>query len=940
MATHEPTEISRQLRLKQIDRLLRQALDLEADQRPDFLAHACGDDDELRAEVGQLLRDALTDDPLLCSGGAFESQLLAETPLATTTLDRSPVPSDNSAQAPYPTPDGLPDASPTAAGTTFGPYRILRLLGRGGMGVVYLAERADGSYRQQVAIKTLRRSASSQALLRFRRERQMLANLRHPQIARLLDGGVTTAGQPYLVVEYIEGIPIDRYCEVHQLSSEARIALLRQVCDAVDAAHRQLIVHRDIKPSNILVTDDGEVKLLDFGIAKLLEDSEPDTALLTEQTPMTLQYASPEQFRGELVSTASDVYQLGLLAFELLAGDRPYSLSGASLAGVQEYILGSDPQLPSAVLKQREQDIDRTLFPISSSELRGDLDIIVMKALRKEPEQRYSSVADLERDLQNYLEDLPVNARPATRTYRLHKLLRRHRIPAAIAAVLALAVSGLTGAFIYRLQIESQRTQLEAERALRERTVAQQARAEAEEVTEFLIDLFQHSDPNEARGEPLTADELLERGAAKLESELGERPRIRARLTHTVGRVYLSMGRHRQAAEQLEHSLAIAETLAEPDIALTVETLDQLGLTQVMQDRHDEAIASYERSLDLAERLLGPMDYDKSRLLIGLAKALLVAGSYPRSEQLASSAVAFADEHYGPWSEQAQYATQFHSDILGELGHYEASGETLRRSLNIVRRLEGPDSLRLATGLVNLAALYGELGQPAEAANTLEESLPVIEKALGPSHLNHGITRLNLCIARIQLSELERAEEHCQRALAIAESVGQARLIFGAYSTLGGLRLYQQRPGEAVELRRRALEVLEGSLPAGHEFVAEGLNDLGEALLANGQDSEAERHLLRAQEIFIATLGEEHLHLSEVHLNLAKLYHGRGDAPSAERHYRRTLDIRLATQAEGGHDLELARSAYAGFLKQQGRIAEAKDLIGPAANCADFPATS
>ncbi len=927
MATHERTKVSHHHRLKQIDRLFQQALDLDADQRPDFLAHACGDDNELRIEVVQLLRDALTEDPLLHSGGAINSHLVADSPLADTTLllDRRQIRTSGHSESP--------------SDETFGPYRILSLLGRGGMGVVYLAERADGSYNQQVAIKTMRGSAGPRAIARFRRERQVLANLQHPHIARLLDGGVTATNEPYLVVEHVEGKAIDRYCHNQNLSLEQRIDLLCQVCDAVDAAHRQLVVHRDIKPSNILVTPQGEVKLLDFGIAKLLEDSDANTTLFTEQPLMTLQYASPEQFRGNLISIASDVYQLGLLAFELLTGKLPYTLAGATPTEAEQRITAVDPELPSTLLGQSENEDASEPFPVRARELQGDLDTIVMKALRKEPEHRYASVANLRKDFQNYLDDLPVTARPATRGYRLRKLLRRHATAAAIAAVLALTVSGLTVGFIHRLQVESKRTQLEAERARHERTLAEQSKAEAEEVTDFLIGLFQYSNPNKARGKTLTAREVFERGAASLEDELTDRPRIRARLTQAVGRVYLSMGLHDQAIDKLQESLKMDESLPQANIGSIAETLDYLGLSQAIKGKSDQAVLTYERALRLLDESHEPDAFDRGRLLVGLARALQGEGRYQQAEQLARAATEWAEERHGPWSPHLDQALSTHSNILSELGQYEEAGSKLRRSLDIEERLYGADSPRVASGLVNLAALYGELGQPAKAAETLEQALPVLETAFGASNLNVGITRLNLCISRIELKDFTRAEDHCQKALETSETIGQPRLLSGAYSTLGGLRMLQGRTAEGVELRGRALTVTKAGFAPDHEFIAEGHNDLGEALYAHGRPQEAEPHFLRAQEIFSATLGEDHLHLSGVLFNLGKIYEDRADFIAAEANYRRALDIRIANQPEGALGRREVREALDLLLSRQGRDTEAS-VADPSKLQANGSATS
>ena len=789
------------------------------------------------------------------------------------------------------------------------------------MGVVYLAERADGNYRQKVAIKTLRLGAGPQAIARFLRERQLLANLQHQHIARLLDGGLTAGGEPYLVVEHVEGVPIDRYCDEQALGLRDRIELLCQVCEAVDAAHRQLIVHRDIKPSNILVTAGGDVKLLDFGIAKLLAGGGADTTLLTQQPLMTLQYASPEQYRGEAINVASDVYQIGLLAFELLAGHHPYSLAGVTPTEAEQRITARDPEAPSITLERRGHHA-----PFRARDLEGDLDTIVMKALRKEPERRYGSARELRQDLVRHLDDLPVSARPATLRYRLSKLLRRHAAAALVATVLLLTLTGMTAAFIYRLQVESDRTQREADQARQERATAEQAKEEAEEVTDFLINLFQVSNPNTSKGEPLTAKELLERGGDILDQDLAERPRIRARLIQAIGRVYMTMGMYEAAIEKLNESLAIFDTAASDDVESLVNTLDFLGQTLVLTGQAQEAVPYLERSIRLFDEHLDPERLDRSHLLVGLASALEETGQFDRAEQLARTAVGLAQDRYGPDSRQVEYPLGTHADVLQSLGRYEEAGAALQKALDIRRQNFGLDTPKSANGLVNLAALYGEIGKPELAIPALEEAIPIYEKTFGASHVAVGVSHLNLCNARFEVGEFDAAEQHCNRAIAIMEATEHPRRIARGYISLGAVKMQLGEITDAVDLRRRALSVLEAGYPPDHEIIAEGANALGEALHKMDRGQEAEEHFRRARQVYVAALGEEHLHVSDPVLNLAILYEARGEIAEAEAHYRIALGIRQATLPEESRTRRETVDAYASFLKGQGRDSEAEAL--------------
>ncbi len=435
-------------------------------------------------------------------------------------------------------------------------------LGEGGMSTVYLAVRADDAYQQKVALKVLAYGADRSDLsARFRAERQILASLDHPGIARLLDGGTTDDGRPYLVMEYIEGAPLDQYCDQHRLGLDARVDLFRQVCAAVQYAHQNLVVHRDIKPSNILVTADGVPRLLDFGIAKLLEGAELPGAIeatMTGQRLMTPQYASPEQVEGGAITTATDVYSLGVLLYVLLTGHLPYRLPGTSSDALQRAVVEQDPERPSTAVgratregsprpSERAAGEGPTQEALSEArglrppqlrrKLRGDLDNIVLMALRKEPERRYASVALLSEDLRRYREQLPVAAQPDTLGYRARKFVGRHKAGVGAAAVGLAMILGLAATMtVQAVRLARQRDEIRAERD------------KALKLTGFLEQVFAGSDPSEARGETLTAREILDKGAARAMAELEDQPETQAALALVIGKVYQSLGLNDRAA--------------------------------------------------------------------------------------------------------------------------------------------------------------------------------------------------------------------------------------------------------------------------------------------------------------------------------------------------------------------------------------------------------
>ena len=509
------------------DGILDEALDLPAAQRPAFLDRACGNDPQLRSLVERLLSAAEIEDPGFKSGGALLGSF-----------------GDNFRQE-------LTQSDEVAPGTLIGRYRIVREIGRGGMSVVYLAERADGQFRQEVAVKLLESGMStSQIARRFDRERQILAQARHPGVARLLDGGTGPGGRPYLVMEYVDGRPIERYCDEERLSIPDRLRLFLQVAQAVEDAHRNLVVHRDIKTSNILVTDKGHAKLLDFGIAKLLDPTATSGDALTGSAIrlMTPAWASPEQVRGNPVTTASDVYQLGLLLYLLLTGCFPYDVGDGSAAGRMLAIAQQEPVKPSAAVtspggcgvapgqeRRSAEEIARargTTPRRLHRMLAGDLDAIILTALCKEPERRYGSVSQLLDDLDRFFAGRTISARPDTWTYRTGKLIKRHSAAFAAAALAALIGLGLGLAYTSELMKERDR---------------------AREQAEFLGELFEAP----AQGEPLTPRQLLDRGVARVELEKADDPELQADRLDDLADMYRNLGLHQEARDLRQRAAAL-----------------------------------------------------------------------------------------------------------------------------------------------------------------------------------------------------------------------------------------------------------------------------------------------------------------------------------------------------------------------------------------------
>jgi len=895
-----------------------------------FVDEQCGGDLELRRELEQLL------------AAHRQAENFLELPAGETAPPSGPL---------------------LASGQRLGPYRLLRPLGRGGMGSVYLAQREDEAFRKRVAIKLLRGDLPSEQLLRhFRAERQILAALDHPAIARLLDGGTTPDGLPYFVMEYVEGQPIDAYCEQRGLGVEARLRLFIAVCEAVQFAHRNLVVHRDLKPSNILVTAGGEIKLLDFGIAKLLN---PELASATLASTVSLRlmtpsYASPEQVRGEPISTASDVYSLGVLLYELLTGRKPYRLNGTSQIAIERAICEQDPVPPSTVVRTTREDDGRGEpaprrrgDPARKLERRlaGDLDNIVLKALRKEPERRYGSAEQLAQDVDRHLRGFPVSARPATPLYHWGRFLRRNRWRVAVAAVFALVCLGLGAAVIGQWQ--------RAER---------QARA-SRQTLDFVVGLFTDADPFavDGQGPEMTVRQLLERGVDRLD-ELEEQPEIRAELLYTVGSVYHSIGLLDRADPLLLQALALRRELfgaAHPAVA---DSLDELARLRYSQGRYDEAVALHRRALELRRRSGRPLEIAASET--GLAVALTAAGDLAGAEAQQRAALQTYDrrpgadpladagarhnlarllEKRGEYGEAESllrrtldaYRRQLgngHPEVarieidlgrlLTEAGVYDDAEELLRRGSAALRRALGDDNLYTATGVYELAGLLRHRGDVGEAEPLYRQVLATYRRQRGDDNLYVAPVLINLGRLLVARGAYDDAEPLLRQALAsYRRELGPEHPHVA--TTLHELALLAAARGDlpaAEDLCRQALELRRARLGENHPRVADSLDALGSIRRRAGDPEVASELHRQAFEIYRRKLGDEHPRIGRCLLHLAQAALDRGDDAAAASAARQALDL-LHRQAPGHWRVAVAECVLGTALAGQGHRREAVPLL-------------
>jgi eukaryotic-like serine/threonine-protein kinase len=638
-----------------------------------------------------------------------------------------------------------------AMGQTLGPYTLVSPIGSGGMGTVWLAERTDGRFERRVAIKfpSLARM-DREGQERFQREGKLLGRVAHPNIAALADAGVSAMGQPYLVLEHVAGEPIDRYCDDRRLDVEGRLRLFLDVLSAVAHAHANLIVHRDLKPSNVLVTREGQVKLLDFGIAKLLQGETPGqeaTALTREGGAMTPEYAAPEQIRGEAVTTATDVYSLGVVLYVLLTGQHPAGATRGSPAELVKSIVETEAPRPSdsvaAGRARREEATAEAANRGTTPErlrrlLRGDLDTIVAKALKKDPRERYGSVTALADDLRRHLKHEPIDARPDTLAYRTAKFVRRNRTAVALGS---LAVLGSV-AFGVAMAVQA-------------RTIARE-RSRAERVSGFLVDAFQVSDPGQARGSTITAREVLDRGAARLEKGLEEEPETRASLLETMGRVYLHLGLYKKAEELLGRSAALRERILGKDDPLTMKSRHWEILAIYPQDRNKEAEERCRSLLAHERRVLGE-DHPGTLATLNTL-AVTVDNQLRPAEALGIHRQVLEKRRriLGPDHEESIWSLNNVGWGLYMTGRPAEAEELLREAVERSARLHGRDHPDTLWFLQNLANVLDGVGRFPEAEALQREVLEGRRRVLGPDHsatlgAEHGLARI--------LSHAERYDE-------------------------------------------------------------------------------------------------------------------------------------------------------------------------------------
>ena len=811
-------------RWERIQSLFHEAVDLPAPGRISFLRTAGGGDEQLMAAVLAMLEEDDRGSSLLdCDVAQLASRMLGQ-----------------AAVIPMPFQE-------------FGPYRIRRVLGEGGMGVVYLAEREDlGSL---VAIKLLRDAWMSPARReRFTSEQRTLAQLTHPSIARIYDADILSDGTPWFAMEYVKGIPLTEYCIQHQSPIEERLKLVRSVCEAVQYAHSHAVIHRDLKPSNILVQPDGTVKLLDFGIAKQLDPRDaPVDQTRTGLRLMTPAYAAPEQVRGEHTGIYTDVYALGVILYELLAGRLPFDLSKRTPGEVDAMIVGQEPERPSLPAKRPREGV-RMPQVIKTSW--ADLDVLCLTAMHKAPERRYRSAEALIRDIDHYLADEPLEARADTVGYRVGKFVRRNRRAVAVSTLMLVSIAGLVIFYTGRLT------------AARNAAIAEAVRTQR--LLRFTLNLFNGGDKEAGPASDLRVTTLIDRGIAEAGS-LDREPEVQAELYETLGEVYQKLGELDRADSLLNSALDRRRSLFGANTASVAESQVKLGLLRADQAKLEDAERLVRGGLEVSRRNLPPSHPTIAAATHALGKVLEERGAYDEAIQVLGEAVRLRS---APGVDPADLA-----DSLLELanthfyaGHYAKSESLNHRLISMHRRIYGDRHPLIAEDLINLGAIRHEFGHYKEAEAFHRQALEITLAFYGKDHYKTASNLTLIARALVKQNRYDDAVELLQRALAIQERVfGKVHpRVASVVNELGTVALARDRLDEAEGAFRRLIDIYRSVYAGKHYLIGIALANLGSVYMARKENARAEPLYREALAMYAKTLPPNHLNIAITRIKLGR----------------------------------------------------------------------
>ncbi len=762
-------------------------------------------------------------------------------------------------------------------GITIGPYKITEPIGEGGMGSVYLAERIDGEFDQKVAIKFLRGGFFSSYLRkRFINEKRILARLNHPNITRLLDGGITDDGTPYLTMEYVDGLPVDEYCKKKKLDVTARLKLFLQICKAVQFAHTKLVIHRDLKPQNILVTKEGQIKIMDFGIAKFLNpDAEKMLPLKTRegQFVASFKFAAPEQIRSEDPSIATDVYGLGALLYLLVTGEHPLQFDDHSISEIKSIIQNKAPVRPGRIEKNE-------IGPISR-----DLEAIILKTLNKEPEQRYSSVELMRDDIERYLNGLPVNARHSTFVYRSLKFIQRNRIALTVTFLLVLGIFSL---------LTYHNNQL-----AKERDIAHQEAEKAEQISSFFVNLFEMADPEINQGEAPTAAEMLDQGIARIDGLSGQ-PELQIELLQTAGNIYLTIMELERAEQILTRSYELARNTFDNENEVILHHLALFGTLQRLQGNFEEARSYNLRALDIQKNIFDESHPDIACIYSNLGLIEREQNNYTEAEEYYSKAISqhnyFEEDHHcfatvynnmgtlkrhiGEYeSSEAYYlkALEMRRNVLDynhphtantlnnlsilkqNTGQYDSALQFLHEALQINKTILGNNHPAVAANLNSLGNLYWYRDDHEQASIHISDALDILKTHYDHNNTDIAISKLNLGLNLLELNQLDEAERLIKESVSIFRNQLGDRHLHYAHALYNLASVLQKKDdhNQAFSALEKCLDIRKEKLPHGHWHIALAKSSIGYSLSELGENHEAEYYLEQGYEVLSNKRGDD-----------------------------------------------------------------------------------
>ncbi len=822
--------------INQIKILFEQLVELTPEKRESFLDENCKDNPELRNELLSLLKSYERSNDFL------------EVASIETGSD------ENEIQNPF-------------IGKHIGPYLIESEIGLGGMGIVYAGIRDDKEFEQKVAIKIIKHGFTSEYFLkRFQRERQTLANLKHPNIARLLDGGKSSEGLPYLVMEFIDGIPVTDYCVENNLSIKEKLNLFRLVCDAVQYAHRNLVIHRDIKPGNILVDKEGSPKLLDFGIAKLLDEDfvNPDESLTqTGIWLLTPEYASPEQIKGEKITTVSDVYSLGVIFYQILTGEQPYKSTNNSPAAISKIITEGKFVLPSERVKKTEtgdsivNEIPKESRPRREKQLKngdkishylkGDLDNIVLKAMHKDSSRRYSSVEQFSEDIRRHLTGLPVIAQKDTAGYRLSKFIQRHKVGFVTSVVFILFLIASIIAIAWQANIAEE-----------ERDIAKTESEKFERVNMFLQEMLSSVNPEEI-GRDVKVYDVLEKAAVNVQTELKDHPVIEAAIRRTIGNTYTNLGEYDRAKEHLEKALELNEKIYGKESKESAINLYDLGFYYHWIGELKIADSLYNKSLLIFRKTLKEPTRDLALTLNGCALIQSDLGNYSKAVKQFEEALKILEEKFG--KKDDDYASIMNNLAITthSLNDLDKAEKYYLEAQKIFIELLGEKRTEVASTYNNLAFIYLDKNDFKRAEENFHKSYQLKLELKGEDHPDVGLAMMNLGNVEFRMGKFIEAENHFISAINnFKKSLNEDHLWLAmSYYWYGKILIEKSEYKDAEEYLHKALTIQSSALPENHQSIIMSKGELGISLLNQKKYNEAEKLLLEGYEGIKSIKGEK-----------------------------------------------------------------------------------